>query len=69
MTPASIANMRRYYSPGVLAYSPATGEEYSANPSDYWDAGSTYVLTDANGDAMQLVTRHTVYVDVAEVSQ
>lgn len=34
-TVATIENMRRHYAPGVVAYSPKTGEEFSADPRDY----------------------------------
>ncbi len=65
MTPATVANMRKYREvPGVLAYSPTTGEEYSANPGDYWDHELDSPLTDSNGAAMILVTRRVVYQDV-----
>lgn len=58
--------MRERYRPGVLAYSPATGEEYSANPGDYWAQPDDWTMTDSEGEPMILVTRHTVYRD-AEV--
>jgi hypothetical protein len=33
---ATLRNMRTHYRPGVLAYSPLTGEEASACPDDYF---------------------------------
>lgn len=66
MTLATPANMKRYaYLPNVMAYSPLTGEEYSANAGDYWHLPDDVPLQDANGEPMVLVHRFVRYVDVA----
>lgn len=64
---ATIENMRKHYTDGVFAYSIATGEEYSADPSDYFWAHPGWKMTDDNGNPMYLATRHTqmIYVDDA----
>lgn len=49
-----------------VAYSPETGEEYSANPSDYWNAPAGWTMTDENGNPMLLVIPRHSMVDVAE---
>ena len=53
---ASYTNMRAHFKPGVHAYSPITGEVYSADPRDYFlmEDPEEY-LVDSNGDAMLLV--------------
>lgn len=66
-TVASKANMDRYADqPRVVAYSPTTGEEFSANPSDYWNAPPEFVLKDHDGDPMILVVAAVRMVDVEE---
>lgn len=53
---ATVENMRKHADRrDVFAYSPLTGERYSAAPGDYFWAGSE-PLTDVNGDAMILAT-------------
>lgn len=56
---ANKKNMDEHYTPGVFAYSPATGEECSANPSDYWYLAPDDVLEDGEGAPMVLATRTT----------
>lgn len=51
---ATIENMRKYYEPGVSASSPETGEIYSANPADYWDAEAGFTMYDLNGQPLLL---------------
>ena len=63
---ATIENMLAHYRPGVFAYSPGTGEEYSADPGDYWDAGRGWTMKDAGGEPMVLVTKKTTYGGVKE---
>lgn len=62
---ATIENMRAHHAPGVLAYSPTTGEEYSSDPGDYWWAPEGYTLTDAEENPLHLVTRRTAYTEVS----
>jgi hypothetical protein len=60
---ASKANMRRYEGKGVIAWSPGTYEEFSADPGDYWDMPDDWVMVDAEQQAMVLVVRVTQLVD------
>jgi hypothetical protein len=61
--------MKRYADiRGVVAYSPETGEENSANAGDYWDMHEGYTLEDHDHNPMVLVVRVSHMVDVAEVS-
>jgi hypothetical protein len=47
----------------AFAYSPTTGERYSANPHDYWNLHDDHALLDGNGEAMVLaVETHEVEV-------
>ena len=63
--PATLANMQAVADrPGVMAYSPDTGEECSANPRDYWYLSPTDYLIDGNGTPRILVIRRTVLEDV-----
>lgn len=50
---------------GVFAYSPNTGEEYSASPGDYWDAKPDEPLKDAAGEPMILCRRRSTIEVVA----
>lgn len=52
---------------GVFAYSPLTGERYSATPGDYWNMPPTEALTDEHGEPMILATEETRIVEVEEV--
>ena len=52
---ATLANMRKVQDTGALAYSPVTGEEFSANPSDYFWLAENDVLQDSEGNPMILV--------------
>jgi hypothetical protein len=54
---ATLANMRRYYRPGLVAVSDSLGEVTSADPNDYFWLGSDDCLTDSEGEAMVLVMR------------
>lgn len=60
--PANKANMRRIVEDGVVAYSYDTGEEYSANPHDYYEAPDTWCMRDSNNNPMVLVKRVVTYV-------
>lgn len=63
---ATVANMRKILDDQVFAYSRETGEEYSANPGDYWDKSDDYTLKDEISEPMVLVRRVTEYVEVEE---
>lgn len=67
-TVASVGNMRRIGDDrAVKAWSPHTGEEYSATPGDYWDAPDSEVLKDSEDEPMILVrevcTMHDALTD------
>ena len=51
---ATIENMRKFEGPGVVAYSPATGEEYSATPGDYFWLPPGQCLKDTRGRKLRL---------------
>lgn len=57
---ATKKNMDRLYRDGVLAYSPRTGEEYSANPGDYWYMAPADAVKDSTGHVMVLITKRVV---------
>ena len=60
---ASLKNMKKYKGKGhVIAYSPHTGEEYSANPSDYWNAPDNWVMKDSSGHRMYLVVPRALFI-------
>jgi hypothetical protein len=59
---ASLDNMRTYADKGLFAYSPDTGEECSADASDYWYLGPEDVLEDENGRPMVLAMRGDVRI-------
>ena len=61
---ATPANMTKAGGHPVIAYSPNTHEEYSADAGDYWNLPDDEPLTDANGDPMILVRPVTVYEPV-----
>lgn len=68
---ASKDNMISYYpvlGGRLMAYSPETGEEFSANPGDYWDAPLDWVMTDAKGVPMLLGVRVTQIVDADQMA-
>lgn len=50
--------------PGLFAYSPNTGERYSASPGDYWDAPLDEPLRDSEGEPIVLV-RESSRIDSA----
>jgi len=55
---ATVANMRKVQDQsGVFVWSLSTGEEYSADPGDYWNAAEDYTLKDEIGEPMILVRR------------
>jgi hypothetical protein len=69
MTIASIGNMRAKAIAAkpeevgtLIAFSPLTGEEYSANPGDYWDMQDKEVLLDSEGEPMILGRQVTNFV-------
>lgn len=69
MTIANIANMekaRAIHGSGVIAYSPFTHEEYSADPGDYWNASAEWVMRDCTGAVMHLVVRKVNMLDALE---
>lgn len=57
---ATLANMKalsttmRGYACSVFAYNEWTGEQYSANPGDYWFLADDDCLTDSEGFEMIL---------------
>ena len=59
MTLATPRNMKLHEGRGVLAYSPATGEEYSATPGAYWYMADDACLLDAEGNEMVLAVRYS----------
>jgi hypothetical protein len=60
MVKATLANMRKHVSvPDVMAWSPATGEQCSANPGDYFWMSDDDCLTDSQGDEMVLAFAST----------
>ena len=56
---ATVANMEAHADdPTVVAYSPTTGEQCSANPGDYfWMGSDKDVLVDSEGEPMILARR------------
>lgn len=64
-TLATVANMKRYEETGspihAVAYSPMTGEEYSATSGDYFWLGENEPLTDEFCNPMILVSRTESY--------
>jgi hypothetical protein len=63
---ATIENMRAHYREDVLAYSFNTGEEYSANPADYWNAPAGWVMKDEDGEPMRLVRHIETYAELTD---
>lgn len=63
---ATLANMRKHYREGVFAWSPDTGEEYSADPGDYFAMSEDSMLRDDNGEPMVLAYRTTSFVILGE---
>lgn len=52
---ATLRNMRENADrSGIVAWSPVTGEEYSADYRDYWYLSEDEPLVDDNGDPMVL---------------
>lgn len=51
---ATVANMEKHQRPGLIMFSPYTGEEASATPGDYWDVSSSYKFKDRTGRVMRL---------------
>jgi len=62
---ATIENMRAHpRTPGTVgltAYSPATGEQYSADPGDYWNASPGWTMRDSEGEPMILGSFTTTF--------
>lgn len=46
-----------------VAFSPLTGEQYSADPGDYWGRTKDTPLYDSEGEPMLLVYSRTHYYD------
>lgn len=63
---ASLANMREHYRDGVMAWSLDTGEEYSADPGDYFLLSDDAVLRDEHGEPMLLACRVTTMIVLGE---
>lgn len=60
---ASIANMKLHAeTSGVFAWSPVTGEEYSADARDYFYLDESKVLKDTNGHEMLLAVRGGIHL-------
>jgi len=58
-TYATKANMDKYFAKHghhLVMYSPYTGEQYSANPEDYWNAPKAHRFKDSSGRVMLLGT-------------
>jgi hypothetical protein len=80
MTLATPENMKKYeaanqprpYKDGTLmprpaiAYSPDTGEQYSATSGDYWHMKDDEPLRDENGEPMILVVSQTTMTDALD---
>lgn len=66
-TPANMREVESHQYPNarrhVFAYSPTSGEEYSATAEDYWNLPDDEPLRDANGEPMILAHRVTSIVD------
>lgn len=63
--PATIENMRLFAERrNLVAFSYITGEEYSANPNDYWNALPGWTMHDSAGEPMILVVRTLQYLPV-----
>ena len=54
--PATLANMRRLYRPGLVAVSETADEQCSADPADYFWMGPDDSLTDSAGQPIVLAT-------------
>jgi hypothetical protein len=57
---ATIENMQAWAGPDnrdVFAYSPTTGEQFSADAADYWNAPAGWAMTDSEGEPMILARR------------
>ena len=54
---ATMKNLKKYHGkvPGLIMYSPYTGEEYSATPGDYFWAKPNDRFRDSTGHVMRLV--------------
>lgn len=63
---ASLANMREHYRDGIMAWSPDTGEEYSAHPGDYFLMADDDTVLDAHGEPMLLAYRATTMIVIGE---
>lgn len=63
---ATPANMRKFQDIGyrVFAWSPATNEEFSADPGDYFMLDENTPLFDAEGGECVLVVRISQVLDV-----
>ncbi len=54
---ASLKNMQQHYTDGVFALSPVTGEQYSADPRDYFAVPTNWIMRDSNDEPMILARR------------
>lgn len=64
-TIATIENMREAESRGkrCMAYSPNTGEQFSATSADYFNLPEGKPLVDADGEPLILAVKVTRYLD------
>ena len=58
---ATKANMKKYAGKGYVAVSLLTGEEYSANPGDYFMQADNWRMKDSQGHGMFLARKTTGY--------
>lgn len=63
---ATIENLKTHYREGLVVFSPTTGEEYSANPEDYFWALPSFTLKDCEGNEMFLGTFVRTFVEISE---
>lgn len=72
LTFATRANMRRAqekraetgdFNHRIFCLSATTGEQYSADPGDYWFLMDDQTVTDSNGEPMVLAIREVRYLD------
>ena len=57
------------YHDSLVMYSPYTGEQYSADPGDYWEAASSRRFKDRTGHIMRLVVRGGVQLSIPKTKR